>query len=111
MGLGKALGKLGERESGTARIEEAITAFRAALEEQTRDRVPLLWAYANHALAANLATLAERRKDRHTMAEALGHMREALDGYRQVGENYWAPIAARGLKEIEKQLAEMTAAQ
>jgi hypothetical protein len=36
--LGNALGILGNRESGTARIEEAIAAFRAALEEYTRQR-------------------------------------------------------------------------
>jgi hypothetical protein len=32
---------LGERESGTARLEEAVAAYRAALEEGTRERVPL----------------------------------------------------------------------
>ena len=42
--LGVALGRLGERESGTARLEEAVQAFRAALEELTRERVPLNWA-------------------------------------------------------------------
>ncbi len=35
---------LGERESGTARLEEAVAAYRAALEERTRERVPLDWA-------------------------------------------------------------------
>ena len=42
--LGNALRALGERESGTARLEEAVTAYRAALEERTRERVPLDWA-------------------------------------------------------------------
>ena len=41
MNLGVALFRLGERESGTAQLEEAVAAFRAALEEQTRERVPL----------------------------------------------------------------------
>ncbi len=36
--LGNALRTLGERESGTARLEEAVAAFRAALEEWTRER-------------------------------------------------------------------------
>jgi tetratricopeptide (TPR) repeat protein len=36
--LGNALQALGERESGTARLEEAINAYRAALEEYTRER-------------------------------------------------------------------------
>ena len=42
--LGDALRALGEREGGTARLEEAVAAYRAALEEQTRERVPLDWA-------------------------------------------------------------------
>jgi hypothetical protein len=36
-----ALEALGERESGTALLDEAVTAYRAALEERTRERVPL----------------------------------------------------------------------
>ena len=39
--LGTALWTLGARESGTARLEEAVAAYRAALEERTRERVPL----------------------------------------------------------------------
>jgi hypothetical protein len=35
---------LGERETGTARLEEAVTACRSALEERTRERAPLDWA-------------------------------------------------------------------
>ena len=31
--LGNALSTLGERESGTARLEEAVAAYRAALKE------------------------------------------------------------------------------
>ncbi len=31
--LGNALATLGERESGTARLEEAVAAYRAALAE------------------------------------------------------------------------------
>jgi Tetratricopeptide repeat len=42
--LGTALSTLGAREGGTARLEEAVAAYRAALEEWTRDRVPLDWA-------------------------------------------------------------------
>ena len=38
MNLGNALAMLGERESGTARLEEAVAAYRAALEERTRER-------------------------------------------------------------------------
>jgi hypothetical protein len=51
--LGTALRVLGDRESGTARLEEAVAAYREALQEYTREGVPLLWAQtqANLALA------------------------------------------------------------
>jgi hypothetical protein len=39
--LGLVLSTLGARENGTARLEEAVAAYRAALEEMTRMRVPL----------------------------------------------------------------------
>ena len=42
--LGNVLWQRGERESGTARLGQAVAAYRAALEERTRDRVPLDWA-------------------------------------------------------------------
>ncbi len=41
--LGLALRHLGNRESGTARLRESITAYRAALQERTRERVPRDW--------------------------------------------------------------------
>ena len=40
--LGNALWTLGKRESGTAHLEEAVTAYRAALSEEPRERVPLV---------------------------------------------------------------------
>jgi len=50
--LGVALVERGERESGTARLEEAVAAYRAALEERTRDKVPLQWAMTQMNLGA-----------------------------------------------------------
>ena len=38
--LGIALRVLGEGESGTAKLEEAVVADREALKELTRERVP-----------------------------------------------------------------------
>ena len=52
--LGAALATLGEPESGTARLEEAIEAFVAALEERKRDRVPLDWAQTQNNLGHTL---------------------------------------------------------
>jgi hypothetical protein len=41
MNLAIVLASLGEREGGTARLDEAVSAYRAALEETTRAR-PIL---------------------------------------------------------------------
>ena len=60
--LGNALSTLGERESGTARLEEAVTAYRAALEERTRERVPLDWAMTQNNLGNALSTLGRARE-------------------------------------------------
>jgi hypothetical protein len=61
--LGLALWRLGERESGTARLEEAVAAYRAALQEQTRERVPLEWARTQSNLDRALKALADRTKN------------------------------------------------
>jgi len=46
---------LGERESGTARLEEAVAAFREALQEHTRTRTPIDWVVSRFVLELSLA--------------------------------------------------------
>ena len=62
--LGNALQALGERESGMARLEEAVVAYREALKERTRERVPLDWATTQNNLGNALAMLGERESGR-----------------------------------------------
>ena len=76
--LGNALGKLGERESSTARLEEAVTAFRDALKERTRERVPLDWAGTRNNLGNALRTLGERERGTVRLEEAVTAFRDAL---------------------------------
>jgi hypothetical protein len=59
--LGNALKALGERESGTARLEEAVAAFRAALEEWTPEAASHWHDIAQQNLAQCLALLGQRR--------------------------------------------------
>ena len=61
--LGATLATLGERESGTARLEEAVAAYRAALEEWTRERVPLQWAMTQKNLGNALGARRARERD------------------------------------------------
>jgi hypothetical protein len=55
--LGTALSTLGERESGTARLEQAVAAYRDALQERTRESGPLQWAMTQSNLGLALSTL------------------------------------------------------
>jgi hypothetical protein len=58
--LGNTLLKLGQREAGTARLNEAVAAYREALKAQTRERVPLEWAKTQMNLGNALSALGER---------------------------------------------------
>jgi tetratricopeptide (TPR) repeat protein len=70
---------LGERESGTARLEEAVAAYRAALEERTRDRVLLDWARTQNNLGNALQALGERESGTARLEEAVAAFRAALE--------------------------------
>jgi tetratricopeptide (TPR) repeat protein len=76
--LGVALGRLGERESGTAKLEEAVVAYREALKEHTRERVPLEWARTQTGLGLALWRLGERENGTAKLEEAAATFREAL---------------------------------
>jgi tetratricopeptide (TPR) repeat protein len=76
--LGLALWRLGERESGTAKLEEAVAAYREALKEWTRERVPLDWATTQNNLGAALWRLGERESGTAKLEEAVAAYREAL---------------------------------
>ena len=76
--LGTALWTLGERESGTARLEEAVEAYRDALKEYTRERVPLDWAMTQNNLGNALRTLGERESGTARLEEAVEAYRDAL---------------------------------
>ena len=83
--LGIALFRLGEREGGTGKLEEAVAAYREALKEHTPERYPLDWAgtLGNEALA--LMLLAERRQDATMAAAALSQINKVVETMRNGG--------------------------
>jgi tetratricopeptide (TPR) repeat protein len=89
--LGTALATLGGRESGTARLEEAVAAYREALKERTRERVPLDWAQSFGNQGEALMYLAERAKDAAMAEAALRQIEAALETARAGGH---APLIA-----------------
>jgi tetratricopeptide (TPR) repeat protein len=83
--LGNALGTLGSREAGaegSKRLEEAIAVLRHALEEGTRERVPLAWARIMINLGNALGTLGSREAG----AEGSKRLEEAIAAYHQALE-------------------------
>jgi tetratricopeptide (TPR) repeat protein len=88
--LGIALFKLGERESGTGKLEEAIAAYREALKEHTPERYPLDWAGTLGNEGLTLMLLAERRQDAAMAGTALSQINKAAETMR-IGGN--APSA------------------
>jgi tetratricopeptide (TPR) repeat protein len=76
--LGFALLRLGERESGTAKLEEAVAVFRKALTQLTRERMPLGWAALQADVGFALLRLGEREGGTAKLEEAVAAFREAL---------------------------------
>ena len=89
--LGNALRVLGERESGTTRLEEAVAAYREALQENTRARVPLEWARTQNNLGNALRVLGDRESGTARLEAAVSAYREALkERTRERVPLYWA---------------------
>jgi tetratricopeptide (TPR) repeat protein len=89
--LGDALITLGKRESGTAKLKEAIEALRAALKERTRTRVPLDWATTQTNLGVALWRLGERESGTTRLKEAVAAFRAALEeSTRKLAPLDWA---------------------
>jgi tetratricopeptide (TPR) repeat protein len=78
--LGTALWSLGERESGTARLEEAVETYRAALQEYDPAKKPLEWAMTHSNLGTTLRSLGEREA-------GTARLQQAVDAFRATLEN------------------------
>jgi hypothetical protein len=81
---------LGERESGTAHLEEAVVAYGAAHEERTRDRVPLQWARSTGNQGVALMLVAQRFRDTAKAAQAVQQIDVALVTARDGGDEFAA---------------------
>ncbi|MBV8457726.1 MAG: hypothetical protein JO122_14050, partial [Acetobacteraceae bacterium] len=77
--LGRALTGVGEREDSTAHLDEALTAERAALEEQTRQGAFKDWADTEDNLASTLLALGKRKSGTARLEEAVAAERLALE--------------------------------
>ena len=78
----------GER---TARLEEAVSTYRAVLAQEPRERVPLAWARTQNSLGTALQTIGERESGTGRLEEAVAAYRAALEEWtRERGPPRWA---------------------
>jgi len=103
--LGGALLRLGERESGTARLEEAVAAYRAALQEYTRERVPLQWAITQNNLGNALQALGERESGTERLEAARRHIKNAWQVYKDAGMDQYDEDFRQRLAAIDQLIA------
>ena len=89
--LALALLKLGARESGRTRLEEALAILRLVLKEFTPETAPFDWSAAQANLGVALKTLSERVSGSGWLEEAVAVYRAALkEGMRERDPSLWA---------------------
>jgi tetratricopeptide (TPR) repeat protein len=98
--LGNALRILGERESGTARLEEAVSAHREALQERARAHVPLDWAFTQMNLALVYRALFDKDHQPRHLDDALEAADGALEEFRKANAAFYIEKAERQRENI-----------
>jgi hypothetical protein len=80
---------IGIQRGDSEALEEAVAACSAALQEWTRERVPLRWAMTQNNLGNALGTLGERESGTARLEEAVAVMKQAWNVYRKTGINQY----------------------
>jgi len=92
------------REPGIGRLEQAVDAYRAALEEFTRDWVPYQWAYTQENLGILYLTMFRKTGERTHLETARAHATAALDVYREMSASYDIGTAENLIRSIEAEM-------
>ena len=87
--FGHAAAVLGEQSGEKDWLEQAVSAYRTALEVRTRERVPLDWAMTQNNLGNALRALGEREEGTERLAEAVDAYRAALDVFEASEAGYY----------------------
>ena len=77
--LGNALATLGELETEPERLVDAVAAYRASLEDRTRECAPLEWAHTLNNLAGVLTFLGRRERCKERFDEAVAALHASLE--------------------------------
>jgi exonuclease VII small subunit len=79
---------IGEQAGLAEELEKAVAAYREALKEYMRDRVPLDWAITQNNLGNALSRLGEQESGTARLEEAVAAYREGLKEYTRE----WVPL-------------------
>ena len=90
--------RLGERESGTKRLKEAADAFREALQEYTRGKVPLGWATSRTTSATRFRFWGNAGRRGPLVCDALGAHLAGWEVFTQGKAGHYVGIAKRGVE-------------
>jgi hypothetical protein len=96
--LGNALGTLGERESGTQHLTEAVAAFNETLKVWTRERVPLDWAITQNNLGRSTAGPRNSHARRERALPSAGRPHQWLASFLRSG----AALRFNGCRRYKK---------
>ena len=106
MVLGYALDVLGEQSGRKEPLEEAVAVYKAALEERTRERVPLDWAMTQNNLGTALTALGERESGTQRLEEAVAAYKTSIEVFESGQAAYQVKITEANLQKAEALLRE-----
>ncbi len=86
--IGLALWRLGQRENSTAKLNEAVEAYGAALLEFRREQVPFVWAQTQENLAWAYGAFFDVTREPRYLDHALQAVDGALEEYRKAKAAY-----------------------
>ncbi len=87
-----------------------MAAYRAALEERTRERAPLDWAMTQNNLGAALKALGDRENGTELLRQAAEATRAAWDLYHNAGMTHYDAHFQSRIADIEALIASRTQA-
>jgi hypothetical protein len=94
---GLATWNLGKQTGRNEWLVEAVGAYQAALEEYTRERVPLDWAATHASLGDALCSLGERESGTARLGEAVTVLQSAVVASESCGAEHLARVAQQSL--------------
>ena len=105
--LGYTFRNLGERETGSKKLHDAVDALQNALQESARERVPFKCAMTQHNLGLAFCSLAAKSKEESTLAKGSEAIRAALEIFEMSQATYYIDTSKSALAEAETLLEEI----